>query len=84
MGYGRCSTPGETTTPVINEASAIIQVVPGVERAPSRVVNFERRNGSSGKLETVSKWWRKYYRDILSVLIRNFVFLSPLPLRSSK
>lgn len=67
---------------MINEASAIIQVVPGVERAPSRVVNFERRNGSSGKLETV--WWRKYYRDVLSVLIRNFVLLSPLPLRSSK
>lgn len=67
---------------MINEASAIIQVVPAVERAPSRVVNFERHNGSSGKLETV--WWRKYYRDVLSVLIRNFVFLSPLPLRSSK
>lgn len=30
--YGRCSTSRDDT--VINEASAIIQVVPGVERAP--------------------------------------------------
>lgn len=50
---------------VINETSAIIQVVPGVERAPSRVVNFERRDGSSGKLEMCFRNGGKNYGDIL-------------------